>query len=148
MHSLFEPLTAEEIIARLQKIDTATQPLWGKMDAAQILAHCQAPFQVFFGERKMKRAVMGILFGRVAKKKLFADKPWPRGLPTAREFTISDKRDLAQEKQKLEHWIKRFSEEGFTITQTMHPFFGKMSSQEWAVFAYKHLDHHLCQFGV
>ena len=55
---------------------------------------------------------------------------------------------MQEEKAKLVHLIKRFSADGYTITETVHPFFGKMSSQEWALFAYKHLDHHLTQFGA
>jgi len=33
---------------------------------------------------------------------------------------------------------------------TTHPhcFFGKMTPMEWATLAYKHMDHHLRQFGV
>jgi len=148
MQSLFEPATAGEIISRVQKIDASTLAQWGKMNAAQMMAHCQAPFEVYFGEKKMKRGLMGILFGKMAKKKLFVDKPWPQSLPTAKEFIIKDKRDLGIEKTKLVNLIQRFSAEGYTVIQTTHPFFGKMSSQEWAMFAYKHLDHHLHQFGV
>ena len=148
MDNLFEPATAETVISRLQQIQSSSQPQWGKMNAAQMMAHCQATFEVYFGEKKLKRGLASFLFGKMAKKKLFSNKPWPRNLPTAREFKIADKRDMAQEKEKLVHLIKRFSSEGYTITETVHPFFGKMSSQEWALFAYKHLDHHLTQFGV
>jgi hypothetical protein len=148
MHNLFEPTTADEIIFRVEKIDSSAKPLWGKMNAAQMMAHCQAPFEVYFGDKRMKRGLMGMLFGKMAKKKLFIDKPWPKSLPTAKEFIVSDERDLGKEKLKLVQLIKRFNAEGYTIIQTAHPFFGKLSSQEWALFAYKHLDHHLQQFGV
>ena len=148
MHNLFEPTTADEIITRLERIQSSTQPQWGKMNAAQMMAHCQAPFEVYFGEKKMKRGLVGILFGKMAKKKLFVDKPWPKSLPTAKEFIIKDERNLDAERTKLVNWVRRFSSEGYMVTQTVHPFFGKMSSQEWALLAYKHLDHHLQQFGV
>jgi hypothetical protein len=29
-----------------------------------------------------------------------------------------------------------------------HPFFGPMTAEEWGIISYKHLDHHLKQFGV
>lgn len=29
-----------------------------------------------------------------------------------------------------------------------HPFFGKLTSEQWGKGIYKHLDHHLKQFGV
>jgi hypothetical protein len=148
MHNLFEPTIADEIIARLNKIGSSTQPQWGKMNAAQMMAHCQAPFEAYFGEKKTRRGLVGVLFGKMAKKKLFVDKPWPKSLPTAKEFIIADERNLDAEKAKLVNLIKRFSSEGYMVTQTVHPFFGKMSSQEWALLTYKHLDHHLQQFGV
>jgi hypothetical protein len=148
MNNLFEPTTAEKIIARLEKVESDTQPQWGKMNAAQMMAHCQVGFEVYFGEKKMKWGLIGMLFGRMAKKKLFSDKPWPQSLPTAKEFIISDRRNLAQEKAKLVNQIRRFTAEGNIKVVPVHPFFGKMTSQEWATLAYKHLDHHLHQFGV
>jgi len=111
MNTLFEPTTADVLIFRLEKIQSATQPQWGKMNAAQMMAHCQVAFDVYFGEKKMKRGLIGMLFGRMAKKKLFSDKPWPRSLPTAKEFIIADQRDLAAEKTKLVGRIRRFAVE-------------------------------------
>lgn len=148
MHHLFEPTTVAEVISRIQKLQPSSRARWGKMNVSQMLAHCQAPFEVYFGEKKMKRGLMSLLFGKLARKKLFSDKPWPKGLPTAKEFIIPDQRDFTIEKMKLMEMIKRFSSKGSTITAIVHPFFGQMSSQEWALFAYKHLDHHLVQFGV
>jgi hypothetical protein len=35
-----------------------------------------------------------------------------------------------------------------SVTDKVHPFFGLLSEAEWGESQYKHLDHHLCQFGV
>ena len=146
--NLFEPSAAQEVLSRLGNITASTPAQWGKMNAAQMMAHCQAPFQVYFGEMRLKLGLMGLLFGKMAKKKLFGPQPWARNLPTAPQFRISDEREFSAERQKLMVYVSRFSNEGYTITSTVHPFFGKLSSQEWATLAYKHLDHHLKQFGV
>lgn len=148
MHSLFEANVAEQIIERINSIRSYSQPKWGKMNASQMMAHCQVAFKVYFGEEKMKRGLVGLLFGRMAKKKMFSDTPWPRNLPTAKSFIISDEREFEAEKENLVQSIKRFASEGYNVTSSMHPFFGKLSSQEWALLAYKHLDHHLQQFGA
>ena len=148
MNSLFETTTAADIIERLDKVESTTCPIWGKMNAAQMMTHCQTTFEVFFDQKKRRRSFMGFLFGKMARKKLFTDKPWPRNLPTAREFLVTDQRDFQKEKNRLVQLINRFSTEGYAITECNHPFFGKLSSQEWAMFAYKHLDHHLVQFGA
>ncbi|HWJ91741.1 MAG TPA: DUF1569 domain-containing protein, partial [Flavisolibacter sp.] len=147
MHTLFEQSTADEIISRLNSIQSSAIPKWGKMNAAQMMAHCQGPFLVYFGEMKMKRPLISFVFGKIAKKKLFANRPWPRNLPTAKEFRIVDARNFEIEKSVLIGLVRRFSDEGYTITASGHPFFGKMSSQEWGLFTYRHLDHHLQQFG-
>lgn len=146
--NLFEQAAAQEVLSRLNTITANTPANWGKMNAAQMVTHCQAPFKVYFGEMKMKQALIGRLFGKIAKKKLLSPKPWSRNLPTSPEFKIADERNFNAERQRLIDYINRFSTEGYTITSTVHPFFGKMSSQEWATLAYKHLDHHLKQFGA
>jgi len=148
MHNLFEPATTSEIISRIEKLQPTSQGQWGKMNVAQMLAHCQAPLEVYFNEKKAKREIIGLFFGKIAFKQLISDKPWRRSLPTAKEFKITDVRNFEEEKLKLINIIHRFSTEGYTITSFTHPFFGKLSSQEYALFNYRHLDHHLQQFGV
>jgi hypothetical protein len=148
MHNLFEQTTAAEIISRIEKLQPTSQAQWGKMNVAQMLAHCCGPLEVYFDEKKAKRDLMGWLFGKFAFKQLIGDKPWKRNLPTAKEFKIKDSRNFEQEKSKLVSNLNRFSTEGYTITSFTHPFFGKLSSQEYALFNYRHLDHHLQQFGV
>jgi hypothetical protein len=148
MNSLFEPTSAAEIISRLSALQPSAQPHWGKMNAAQMMAHCQAPFEVYFGERKLQRPLIGRLFGKLAKKKLFSSEPWPHNLPTAKSFKVPDRMDFISERARLVQMIGRFAQEGYTIHEQTHPLFGKMSSQEWALFAYRHMDHHLQQFGV
>jgi len=148
MHSLFEPTTAAEIISRIQKLEPTSQAQWGKMNVSQMLAHCQGPFTAYFKEKKSKRPLMGLLFGKMVIKRLLSDKPWKRGLPTAKGLKITDQRNFEEEKEKLVSAIEHFSTEGYTITSFTHPFFGKLSAQEYALFNYRHLDHHLQQFGV
>ena len=148
MNDLYHPDSVQQILERLDRLEPGCRPLWGKMNAAQMLTHCQAPFAVYFGELQLKQSLVGLLFGRIAKRKLFSNKPWPRGLPTAREFVISDERQFEEERRRLAGQIERFSGSSILLHPPHHPFFGKMSAQEWSRLAWKHLDHHLQQFGV
>jgi hypothetical protein len=148
MKNLFEPITAAEIIGRLEKLQSTTQPHWGKMNPAQMMAHCKATFDVYFGSLKPKRNPMGIFFGKMAMKRLLSDKPWPRSLPTAKEFIIANERDFQTERAKLIEAINQFVEKGQSVGHFVHPFFGKVSSDIWGKFTYRHLDHHLQQFGA
>jgi hypothetical protein len=148
MHTLFDSETLTEVVSRIDQLKPSTQPRWGKMSVSQMMAHCQCPLEDYFGEKKTKRGLMSLLFGKIAKKKLFSDKPWPQNLPTAKTFVITNERAFEEEKDKLIRQLHRFSTEGINIHKNAHPFFGNMSSQEWGIFAYKHMDHHLKQFGV
>lgn len=148
MYNLFEPAIAAEIILRIEKLQPTSQAQWGKMNVAQMLAHCNGPLHDYFEEKKAKRDLMGLLFGKIVFRQLISNKPWRRGLPTAKEFKITGLKNFDEEKKKLLLSINRFANEGYTITSFVHPFFGKLSSQEYALFNYKHLDHHLQQFGV
>ena len=77
---------------------------------------------------------------------LFNEKPFKRNLGTDRSFIITDQRKFEEEKQKLVDMINRFTEAN--MVDEPHPFFGKLTKEEWSKGTWKHLDHHLMQFGV
>jgi len=148
MDSLFEEETTASVISRLQKLQPGSTARWGKMDVSQMLAHCRAPMEYYFQESKARRGLVSLLFGKLAKRRLFSNKPWPQNLPTAPLYRIKSKKDFESEHRLLIESINHFANEGMNITQRVHPFLGKMSSQEWGMFNYRHLNHHLQQFGV
>ena len=59
---------------------------------------------------------------------------------------MTDPKDFEKEKQILLEMIMNFKEEN--IVDTPHPFFGKLTKEQWSKGTWKHLDHHLQQFGV
>jgi hypothetical protein len=149
MNYLFDEKESSNIISRINNLSANSKPLWGKMTVAQMLAHLQAPILVSIGESTLKRNIFGILFGKMAKKVVVGDKPYKRGLPTAPSFIVKDQRDFNKEKERLIELVKKFSSGGPEgLTKKPHPFFGVMSADEWNKSQWKHLDHHLQQFGV
>ncbi|MBA2250402.1 MAG: DUF1569 domain-containing protein [Chitinophagaceae bacterium] len=149
MKNLFDINTSNEIVSRINRLEAATKPLWGKMTVAQMIKHSQAPLLVAFGDMKLKQSLIGVLFGKMAKKKLIAGDGFTKGLPTAKEFIVKDQPDFEMEKQKLISLVQRFQSNGPSgLTQLPHPFFGKLTDDEWDQLEVKHLDHHLNQFGV
>ena len=75
--------------------------------------------------------------------------PMRRNSPTAKSLVVADERDLGKERQRLCALIDRFCGGGPQgCTKHAHIFFGQLTSEEWSRLMYKHLDHHLRQFGV
>ena len=147
--SIFRPADLDAVLARIRGLAPDTARVWGKMDAAQMFAHCQVPIRVALGDVKLKRGLVGILFGRMAKKSLMKPKDFGRGMPTAPEFRVLDRRDFEAERGRLVDLVGRLGRGGpGTLTAAPHPFFGAMTTDEWDTLMWKHLDHHLRQFGA
>ena len=149
MKNLFDKEAYNETILRLNTLTPQTQRLWGKMDVAQMLAHCKEAFKVPMSDKKMPRMVMGLLIGWMIKPKLYNEDPWKKNLPTAPNFLIKDERNFETEKQELIGLINQFHNgTPATIGRFPHPMFGTFTIEQWGKSMYKHLDHHLQQFGV
>ncbi|MEP7144782.1 MAG: DUF1569 domain-containing protein [Ferruginibacter sp.] len=100
-------------------------------------------------KKKLPRIFLGRLLGWIIKSKLYNDSPWKQNLPTSPDFIIKDQRIFDTEKQNLAVLIEAFHKAGpGGISKFPHPFFGKFNSDQWGKSMYKHLDHHLQQFGV
>ena len=113
-----------------------------------MLAHCQQPLRVALGELPLRRGLLGLLFGRLAKRMLLSPKPWKNGMATAPEFKVTDARDFVKEKAALRALVERFGRGGPAgLTKQPHPFFGPLTVDEWQALQWRHLDHHPRHFG-
>jgi hypothetical protein len=149
MKSLFDKEAYEEIISRFGKLNTQSQRQWGKMDAAQMMAHCKEAFKVPLSEKSPPRMFMGLLLGWMMKGKMHDEAPWKKNLPTAPQFIIKGERNFEKEKSELISLITQFNKANpSAVEKIVHPFFGKFTGEQWGKAMYKHLDHHLTQFGV
>ena len=149
MKNLFERESTEEIISRIDKLQPAAQRHWGKMDVAQMMAHCSAAMDMAAGRLNPPRILLGRLLGPLVKPFFTNEKPFSRNNPTDKKLRISDPRDFVREQDQLRLKIRQFHEGGEgNCTRHPHPFFGALTPQQWSRGMYKHLDHHLRQFGV
>jgi len=149
MKSLFEKATAEELKQRMAKLTQETKRLWGKMSAAQMLAHCSVAMEVSLGDRVLRQVWLGKLFGKRAKTRMLSGKPVGHNMPTDKAYLVKDERDLNVERERLAGLIDRFQAGGPEgCTKHPHSFFGPMTPKEWSELNTIHLDHHLQQFGV
>lgn len=150
MKQLYDSACVAEVKARLAALRPDSAPLWGRMRVGQAMAHCAVGLESATGERVIPRVLIGRLIGRLVKPlALGDDKPMKRNSPTARDFLIDGDRDLDVERARVNVLIDRFASAGPAgCTTHPHAFFGPMTPEEWSILMYKHLDHHLRQFGV
>ena len=101
--SLFEKNTLQEIIQRLDKLTPNAKRQWGKMNAAQMLAHCSAALRVVTGQNFPPRLFIGRILGSFLKSKYYDKNSFRKNSPTDKTFIVADKRDFEQEKTTLIH---------------------------------------------
>ena len=149
MSSLFHPADRDAIAQRLACLEPTTPRLWGRMDPAQMLAHCALGLEAATGDRPMKQVFLGKLLAPLIRSRALGEKPWQKNGPTSPVLVVADARDLETERIRLATLLDRFVRRGpEAASRETHGFFGRLSGEEWGRLMHKHLDHHLRQFGV
>ncbi|MEI9975244.1 MAG: DUF1569 domain-containing protein [Ignavibacteriota bacterium] len=150
MKNLFEVTTLNEMKSRLARLNPDSNRQWGKMSAAQMLAHCSEWMEMAARQTSPPRNWLGYIFGGLAKRSILSDAPIRRNMPTERSLIVNDERDFASEQQRLALYMDRFTRLAVPnyAGSIRTAFFGPMTPEEWATLGYKHLDHHFRQFGV
>lgn len=150
MKNLYEAATVATVKERVAHLRPDSQRLWGKMNVAQAVAHCSLGLEWAVGDSFPPRMFLGRMMGWIVKPMALGNEnPMRRNSPTAKSLVVADERDLETERQRLYGLIDRFVAGGpARCTKHPHSFFGRLKPEEWAELMYKHLDHHLRQFGA
>jgi hypothetical protein len=149
MNNLFETATVNLILQRIDLLTSQSERQWGKMTVSQMLEHCCIATEVAIGRQNPSRLFIGRIIGWMAKPAFVNPKPFSKNLPTHETFVVKNEPDFKTVQERLKQLVVEFSEAGpEKCTQHPHAFFGKLTPDEWGVGMYKHLDHHLRQFGV
>jgi Protein of unknown function (DUF1569) len=149
MKNLFEPDAVDEVVSRIDKLQPAAQRQWGKMDVAQMMAHCSNALDMASGRLILPRVFIGRVLGPIVRPIYSNDKPFSKNNPTDKKLAVSGPRDFAREQEQLRLKVREFHKGGEAqCTAHPHPFFGPLTPHEWSTGMYKHLDHHLRQFGA
>jgi Protein of unknown function (DUF1569) len=148
--NIFTATVSNQLVERINNLSDTTQSQWGKMNATQVLAHLNVTFEFAYEEKHKKPGFfMAFILKNLVKGGLVSDKPNKRNASTAPEFIIKDDRNFGVEKKRLIEYINRtvkLGEQHFDGRVSM--IFGPMTKTEWSNLFYKHIDHHLTQFGV
>jgi hypothetical protein len=150
MKNIFNEADANEVLARIEKLSAESQPLWGTMSVGQMLAHCNVTYEMMYENIHPKpNGFVRLMLKLFVKNSVVNEKPYPRNSRTAPQFIIKETKEFEKEKQRLIGYLKKTQGlgESYFEGKESHSF-GPLKKTEWNNMMYKHLDHHLGQFGV
>ncbi len=148
--NVFSKEVSDNIIKRIDNLTPATQPEWGKMSVAQMLAHCNVTYEMTYENIHTKPGgLMKLILKTLVKNKVVSETPYKQNNRTAPQFLIKETKDFEVEKQRLINYIIKTQQSGesFFDNKESHSF-GRLNVTEWNNMFYKHINHHLTQFGV
>ncbi|MGB5420088.1 DUF1569 domain-containing protein [Algibacter sp.] len=150
MKNIFDAKETEIVIDRINNLSPTTKPLWGKMSADQMLAHCNVTYEMTFEDKHPKpNGFTKFMLKLFIKNTIVSEKPYKKNSKTAPQFIISNAKNFVEEKARLTDYLKKAQQLGENHFDGMESHsLGTLTKQEWNNMFYKHLDHHLNQFGV
>lgn len=150
MKNVFDDAVVAELTSRINTLTPTTVPQWGKMSVDQMLAHLNVSYEMVYENKHPKpNPLMRLVLKAFVKKAVVGPKPYSRNTPTAPAFRMTGSKDFAREKQRLIDFIQRVQRDGAKAFDGRESLsFGPLTTAEWNVLFFKHLDHHLTQFGV
>lgn len=147
---LSNPADRLPLLERLGQLRPDSQRRWGTLDVGRMLAHLADAFRVAMGEVPEPTTSRSTPL-RLAPFRWLALRlpfPLPRNAPSNPAFFVTPADEFEKNRSALLEAIKRFlaaPEERFRVE---HPLFGTMRRDDWDLLAWRHIDHHLQQFGV
>lgn len=141
----------ETALSTIRNLDETVAPRWGRMTAQQMIEHLLWAVELSNGRVHTECLVPDAQLPRM-KRFLHSNRPGPRdfpnpaltrGLPPLRHANLADA--TAGFGRELEHFLSAHQEPARLFT---HPLFGALTHEEWHRTHYKHLHHHLEQFGL
>jgi hypothetical protein len=147
MKSIYDKAENAQIITRIESLTPSSKAIWGKMSVDQMIKHTNDAMIVAFGEKSLKINFLMRFLGRMMKNKVL-NSEFKKNSPTAPEFIFKEKYDFETVQKELINNFRRFASGHEAIKVTDHPFWGKMTFEDWDKLMWNHMDHHLRQFGV
>jgi hypothetical protein len=152
MKTLSNPEDKQEILTRLAALTPASKRRWGRMTPNGMICHMNDSLKSTMGERELKAVKPPLPRRFMMFVALWAPLRWPHGIPTTPECDqkiggtqpVDFESDLAE----FHALFERFTEHPRPFEWTPHPMFGPMNDKEWMRWGYRHMDHHLRQFGA
>ena len=149
MKTLWNPNSRAALMARINLLTPETRPLWGRMNSHEMVVHVTQGMRMGLGE--LETRPRKTVFRYWPLKHLFVYWiAFPKSAPAPREVVTRGK-DLAEWNSavtELHGTFDRFASRAHDDQWPVHPVFGTLSGKAWGALGWRHLDHHLRQFGV
>ncbi len=151
MRSLFRPSDHETLRVRLGEVQPTAEGRWGRMSPHQAVCHLCDWFRGVLGDRPISGdpPSMGVKILRFIA--FTTPLPWPKGFRTApeqdQERQGTAPTEFAADVADLDALMLRFVEQQ-GVGMTPHWRWGQMPAAMWGRYGYRHVDHHLRQFGA
>jgi hypothetical protein len=141
---------SDNLIQRINQLKPTTPPNWGKMNVAQMLAHCNVTYEMTYEDKHPRPGfLMKIILKTFVKNIVTSERPYKHNSKTAPAFLIKDSKDFEVEKNRLINYINHTQQLGEMHFENKESHsFGILNKNEWNNMFYKHLNHHLTQFGT
>ena len=149
MKTLFDRAAFEDVLRRVESLQPDSPRQWGKMSAAQMLEHNARALEMAIGRNYQKQALLGKMIGWMFRAEFVGDKPFGKNGPTAPDFVVKSEPDFLRTRERVNALLTELhalGEKG--CDGKIHIFFGRMTGAECGVTQFKHMDHHLRQFGA
>ena len=151
MRSLFNPSDHEELGLRLGRLEPKARGRWGRMSSHQAVCHLCDWFRGVLGDRPIPGDPPSTKTRILRWVAFTTPLPWPRGFRTApeqdQELGGTPPEEFAADVGELRTLMARFVEQR-GVGMTPHWRWGQMPSAMWGRYGYRHVDHHLRQFGA
>ena len=148
MASMWDDAARRQLLERFGRLTADHKPRWGKMTAAQVLAHLNDTHRMAAGELTAKVERLPIRFFPL-KQLIIYVLPFPKGSPTAPELIARlDGAQWDAEATAFPQVLDRLARIPSTAAWPIHPAFGRLSYGDWGQLMHKHVSHHFTQFGV
>jgi hypothetical protein len=146
--TLFDTRERATILDRMARITPDRRPVWGRFTAPEMICHLTCALRQSLEELEagppagpFRHPPLNWLIIHVI--------PWPKGkAKSPPEFLTGRPTTWDADLATLRTLITRFAERGPDAAWPPSKVFGRISGRSWGALHYKHLDHHLRQFGV
>lgn len=148
MQTIWDRAVRQDILTRFGRLTPDGKPGWGKMSAGQMMRHCTVALDMFTGAAKVAPKP-GPLRNSLLRYLIIHVMPWPNGAPTAPELIMPEYRgNWENDLRALSRSLEEIAARGPSGSFEEHPAFGRLSGKSMGVLVWRHLDHHLRQFGL